>query len=274
MAPSGFLLSEHLLVNAAGREYRLRRWRPASPGPAGNIPTLLLLDGQYLDATLEAALRELGSANLQVASLGYRVAERKAIAPWRAHDYTPAAPGAVQCDPRMAAWPCGGADALLSFLKEQVLPLLHQDMPGESGSVALFGHSYAGLFSLYCWLEAPTLFERIYAASPSLWWYWPHMLNLLQSRRTLFETAAVPPIHLMVGADERWRRLPAEPGAERPPGISTVPFAEQFCATQRALGGDKATLSVFEGQAHGPMLHYAARFALADIIGTPLAPGA
>src|SRR5690606_38091465 len=197
MASSNFLATEHLLTNPAGREYRLRLWRPASLKGGTTVPTLLLLDGQYLDDTLASALQDLGPAQIQIASLGYLVSDRKAIAPWRAYDYTPAAPGPDQCDPRSAAWPCGGATELLHFLAEQVLPLLKQDIP--AGPMSLFGHSYGGLFSLYCRLEAPSLFDRIYAASPSLWWYWPHMVDLLQSRAQRVASGTLPPLQMMVG---------------------------------------------------------------------------
>src|SRR5690606_14009232 len=153
------------------REYRLRLWRPASLKGGTNVPTLLLLDGQYLDDTLASALQDLGPAQIQIASLGYLVADRKAIAPWRAYDYTPAAPGPEQCDPRSAAWPCGGAPALLHFLTDRVLPLVKQDIPDSP--VALFGHSYAGLFSLYCSLEAPTPYLRYFSASLAVRWSLP-----------------------------------------------------------------------------------------------------
>ena len=255
-----FVSSTHPLVNAAGREYHLRLWRPAAPRPAQGLRSLLFLDGQWLDDTLSCALAESAPAGLQVASLGYRTGERSVIAPWRAYDYTPAAPGERQCDPRSEDWPCGGADALLAFLRNDVLPLLGADAGAGS---ALFGHSYAGLFSLYCRERAPTLFSHIYSASPSLWWYWPRMLTQLEAGHGGAEPrrGGGPPVHLMVGGDERWRPKPAFPGLPREPGVSTVPMARRYCAALRELDAP-ADLEVFDGQAHGPMLHSAAKHAL------------
>ncbi len=265
-----FSSTEQLLVNAAGREYRLRIWRPSRPESAAPIDTLLFLDGHWLDDTLDAAIAALAPANIQFASLGYRVAERSILAPWRAYDYTPPGPPGRQSDPRNSAWPCGGADALLAFLRTRVMPLLAPAAPAASGSTALFGHSYAGLFSLYCWLNAAPLFSRIYAASPSLWWYWPHMLDLLKARQAgdAPGMGGHAPLHLFVGTEERWRPLPAVPGAPREPGVSTVPFAQSFLAAVLASGHSAATLQLFEGQAHGPMLHAAARYALEHFVAT------
>lgn len=258
-----FSTTEHALLNAAGREYRLRIWRPSNPEPTAATPTLLFLDGQWLDDTLDAAFAAMPQDGIQLASLGYRVAERTTIAPWRTYDYTPAGPHGQLGDARKADWPCGGADALLGFLQSQVLPLLATATPTGPGPVALFGHSYAGLFSLYGWLQAPALFSRVYAASPSLWWYWPHMLGLLQARHPgdALTAANRTPVHLLVGTDERWRPQPATPGAPREAGVSTVPFAQRFHAALQASGHDETTLRLFAGQAHGPMLHSAARFA-------------
>lgn len=285
------------------------------------LPALLLLDGQYLLQTIPDSLAGLGKgAPLLVASLGFASSERPVIAPWRARDYTPAAPGAQQCDPRNAAWPCGGADTLLEVLKGQVLPLLQARHGADLTRTALFGHSYAGLFALHTWLTAPNLFCHIYAASPSLWWYWPHLRERLGSthapaamppavpdpdtacpahsdRQTPppghasgrpgplgtpggSETSAVtnmsdtpplsirPPLHILVGADEQWRPLPAEPGLPRPDGIPTAPLAKDFITRLRQHHPlAQARLDILPDLAHGPMLHASAARCLRDFQG-------
>ncbi|NYT57604.1 alpha/beta hydrolase [Alcaligenaceae bacterium] len=257
-----FSTTEHLLTNDAGREYRLRHWRPANVAPETHLPTLLFLDGHWLDDTLSCALDTVDANTVQIASLGYRLADRSILAPWRAYDYTPAGPQGLLSDPRKAQWPCGGADALLDFLREQVLPLLTHAATAQSpAAVSLFGHSYAGLFSLYSWIKQPAMFNRFYSASPSLWWYWPHMLAALQERHPgeLLDIGNATPVHMLVGSDERWRPLPAVAGATREFGVSTVPFAQRFHAALRASGHPDNSLEILPGLAHGPMLHSAVR---------------
>src|SRR3546814_10739841 len=77
---SAFFTTEHLLANDAGREYRLRIWRPVNIAVGSRLNTLLLLDGHWLDDTLDAALDTVQAGTVQVASLGYRVAERSILA--------------------------------------------------------------------------------------------------------------------------------------------------------------------------------------------------
>lgn len=278
---------------------------PLHPAPFANaFPTLLLLDGQWLTDTIGNALPQLADTPLLIASLGFSTGERSFTAPWRARDYTPASPDPRQCDPRNDAWPCGGADTLLDLLRSVVLPLLQHEHRADPLRTALFGHSYAGLFSTYAWLNAPGLFCHIYSASPSLWWYWPHALDLIATTRTApiaddgvapgstpaaaadmpasppaagreahtrqapgrecnpadeSAPAALPPLQLLVGADERWRPLPAEPGMPRPEGISTIPFAEQFLqALKTRYPHARTHLDILPDLAHGPMLHASA----------------
>ncbi|MDO4232016.1 MAG: alpha/beta hydrolase-fold protein [Lautropia sp.] len=311
-------VAEYPLTGVDGRDLRLRIWvtrageecptAPAS-GARRQLPTMLLLDGQWLSETIGQTLLQLADTPMLVASLGFSTGERTFTAPWRARDYTPASPHALQCDPRNEAWPCGGADTLLHLLEHEVLPLLQRQHHANPAHTALFGHSYAGLFSTYTWLRAPALFSHIYAASPSLWWYWPHAINLIDAiqpgsakraeteaspagtalpaptsnapeqagaapARRLSDTTRMsnsraphthtnantwPPLHLLVGADERWRPLPAEPGMPRPEGISTIPFAEQFLQALQVRHPQADTrLDILPDLAHGPMLHASA----------------
>src|SRR3546814_14975029 len=119
---SAFFTTEHLLANDAGREYRLRIWRPVNIAVGSRLNTLLLLDGHWLDDTLDAALDTVQAGTVQVASLGYRVADRSLLAPWPAYDYPPSAPLDLHSDPRNADRPCCGAEPLQAFLRLTILP--------------------------------------------------------------------------------------------------------------------------------------------------------
>jgi len=244
-----------------GRALTLELWQPAQPSAAA-LPTLLLLDGQWLHEVIDETLAASAGPPLLVASLGFSSAEREVIRPWRARDYTPRAPGPGQCDPRVPQWPCGGADTLLGLIGDRLLPQLVAGHRADPDRCALFGHSYAGLFATFAWLQQPTPFARIYAASPSLWWYWPHMQALASDALAAPRTQALPPLQLFVGDEERWRPTPAQADQTRPPGIPTLDFARQFLAGLASDAAARTTLQVVPGFAHGPMLAWSARHCL------------
>src|SRR3546814_18320030 len=110
--------------------------------------------------------------------------------------------------------------------------------------------------TLFRSLAAPGLFNRIYAASPSLWWYWPHMLALLQARHPgpLLEMGKSTPVHPLVGREGRWRPLPAIPGAARELGVVTFPFAQRSHGATTPSGHTAYSLPTLGRTAQGPML--------------------
>lgn len=259
---SGFRFSEHPMVGVDGRDLRLQVWRPTGhPGP---LPTLLMLDGQWLRGLIEHELPSLAGKPVLVASLGFNSPERPIIRPWRARDYTPRGPAGKQHDPRHPAWPCGGADNLLDVLEHAVLPFLRRQFDSDLSRTALYGHSYAGLFSIYAWLQHTGLFDRVYAASPSLWWHWPHMLALAQASPALQAVSSLPPLAISVGADERLYSTPAIPGQPRTGGVATARFDADFLAALQAVGIQAARLQIVPGQTHGGMLRWSSGHCLQD----------
>ncbi|MEZ5756924.1 MAG: alpha/beta hydrolase-fold protein [Emcibacteraceae bacterium] len=63
----------------------------------------------------------------------------------------------------------GGADKFLDFIKTELKPFI-EDRYSTSGNDILFGHSLAGLFAAYSFLEEPNLFENYILSDPSLWY--------------------------------------------------------------------------------------------------------
>ncbi len=63
----------------------------------------------------------------------------------------------------------GGADAMLSFLVDELLPEIDRRYATIPYRV-LIGHSLGGLFAFYGWLSHPDAFQAYVAVSPSLWW--------------------------------------------------------------------------------------------------------
>lgn len=80
----------------------------------------------------------------------------------RARDFTPT---------RSSHEPAsGGAAAFLDFLEHEIIPFVDRTYRTQPGDRGLLGHSYGGLFAIYCMEQRPGLFQRIVAASPSLGW--------------------------------------------------------------------------------------------------------
>src|SRR5665213_929328 len=63
----------------------------------------------------------------------------------------------------------GGGPALLSFLKNELIPYINKKYP-SNGSNILWGHSLGGLFVLYTLFTEPQLFDSYIAADPAVWW--------------------------------------------------------------------------------------------------------
>lgn len=62
----------------------------------------------------------------------------------------------------------GGAERFLGAILDEVLPLLRTNYRIDDEAVGLYGHSSAGLFSVYAGLKRPRTFTHILATSPSL----------------------------------------------------------------------------------------------------------
>jgi len=71
----------------------------------------------------------------------------------------------------------GGAAGFLSFLRDQVKPLI-ADRYRTSGKSILFGTSLGGLFALYALLTAAETFDAYSIGSPAIWWDGGHLFGL------------------------------------------------------------------------------------------------
>lgn len=81
---------------------------------------------------------------------------------WRGRDYTPV--------PIPEATEGGGADAFLAFLTGTVWPELVQRYPVDPEIRGIAGYSLGGLFALHALFKHERFFNRVLAASPSIWW--------------------------------------------------------------------------------------------------------
>lgn len=80
----------------------------------------------------------------------------------RARDYTPTK---VSQTPQS-----GGADAFLSFMKNELFPFVESRYSADKNNRVLMGCSFGGLFTLYAFFTQPDLFRGYVAASPAVEW--------------------------------------------------------------------------------------------------------
>jgi len=64
----------------------------------------------------------------------------------------------------------GEASRFLSFLTEELMPLINDDYPVDPADTTLMGDSYGGLFGLYALFNHPDTFKRYIIGSPSIYW--------------------------------------------------------------------------------------------------------
>jgi predicted alpha/beta superfamily hydrolase len=80
----------------------------------------------------------------------------------RARDYTPSKENRLPQS--------GGADAFLSFMKNELFPFVEKNYRADSSNRILMGCSLGGLFTLYALFTHPELFKGYIAASPAIQW--------------------------------------------------------------------------------------------------------
>jgi len=77
-------------------------------------------------------------------------------------------------------WPIGrpyaksitgsGADNFIKFIQYELFPVINENYRIEQDSVAIFGHSFGGLFAAYILFKQPELFKGYIISSPPIIW--------------------------------------------------------------------------------------------------------
>ena len=97
----------------------------------------------------------------------------------RTRDLTPAAISDTAL--RTEAPTAGGADRMLSFLADELLPEVERNY-GRAPLRVLVGHSLGGLFAQYALLTRPEVFQAYIAISPSMSWDHERLTDSLVAR--------------------------------------------------------------------------------------------
>lgn len=246
-----------LLSSADGqRHYRVTVGIPRKSPPAAGHPAIVLLDGNAALAALdEQQLQQLDAATPPViVAIGYDTDLRFDVNA-RAYDYTPPVPAGQVDDEAARGRRGGGADGMLALIEQQVLPRVRGMAPVDAGRLALWGHSYGGLFVLHALFSGSSLFADYIAASPSLWWGRGVILQE-EERFRATAPAARRALWLMAGDSERRERPAAGTARAAPPGRADMPpqALPDLASRLRAVPGLTVDLRIFAGMSHGPML--------------------
>ena len=249
------LVQQEVLPRADGlRAVRLMLSVPPGPAPASGWPVVYLLDG---NAAMQAlAERDRGdlTAGVVLVGIGYDTNER-VDGDARAWDYLPALPGAGPQgtpDPRNPLRRNGGAADWRAFIENEVKPWATRHAPIDPARQTLYGHSYGGLFVLDTLFTAPGSFQRFVAASPSMWWQAPYMMDRAREYVAAPRPGPAPEVVIMVGDAEHLRKpIPGAPAAE----IRQVPAGQAagLAGLLRTRDPEVAYIT-FPGLTHGPML--------------------
>ena len=134
---------------------------PGYAGGSERYPVLYLMDGEAFFPSTAGLVRFLSMPGVDLVPQHLVVAVHHAD---RNHELTPpaAAPPAFLGD-------TGGADALLAFLRDELVPFVEAEYRTRPQRV-LVGHSFGGLFALHALRSEPELFDAVVALSPSLQW--------------------------------------------------------------------------------------------------------
>lgn len=240
---------EFLLPLAEGEDYRILVWQPPGEPPAEGWPAIVALDADRTFLTLADLVRSQSRNPDSTGVLPMVVVGIEAAADARnrrARDFTP--PGGA--NPAE-----GGAEAFRAFLETTVKPAVGRVAPIDPKRMALFGHSYGGLFTLWNATAHPADYAAYAAASPSLWWNREALMSA-----DLAAVAAAKPGVLVTAAeyDQTVDPLTERPGqAEKLAARRMVDNARAFAARLGDAGVPVFTAE-FAGETHGSTVPAAA----------------
>lgn len=237
----------------SGQRYRIFVAEPASPPPAAGHPVIFVLDGNaafpvaaFLARSAAGRREVTGQVPPLVVGIGYPGTDDFDVAA-RRRDYTVGPDGVV------AAPGEGGAERFLSFIEQELKPLLAARYRIDPRRQALFGHSFGGLFVLHALFTRPASFSTFIASSPSIWWQDKRVLGELPG---LLAQSVMPRIQISVGALED-----DPPKGNYSPEMrallasrTMIPEARDLAATLQAQSAlkDKVVYHELAGEDHGP----------------------
>lgn len=157
------------LRSKAGLDYRIFVAAPSGEAPESGWPVIYLTDGNSQFPIILAACRQRGQMTPRaiVVGIGYPGDDGNAHNHRRGFDLTPSA--TVPPPEGFPNYPSGGNDQFLTFIQQELKPIIEGRYRVDTHRQTLSGHSFGGLFVLHVLLSAPGSFQTYLAASPSFW---------------------------------------------------------------------------------------------------------
>ncbi len=167
--------AQHYLLdsNINNKAYRLSVLLPDDYDSQSSYPTFYVYDavGERFLQLIQLA-QALGDASPPLIWIGMGPGSDAHWDAQRNSDLTPTSgdQGLVGSSASSEITPIsGGAPQMLSVLTGEIIPFIQRNY-STNNVKAIGGHSFAGLFAAYAFLEQPNIFDKILLASPSLWW--------------------------------------------------------------------------------------------------------
>ncbi|RUM98236.1 alpha/beta hydrolase [Pseudaminobacter arsenicus] len=231
-------LERRLVETQSGRAFQLFFAIPRAAPPAAGYPLLYMLDGNAAFDALTPAHLE-AAPGLAIIGIGYDTKLRFDVMA-RSLDNTP-----VEIPLSANGRRTGGADAFLDLLAGELRELAEAGIRVDPARRTLWGHSLAGLCTLYALMTNPGAFRRFVSVSPSVWWNDQWLLDFeAKAATTGREIEAL----VMLGNAER-RSNPAGPHWEGP-----APHTLEMVARLRRWPGLSVSMDIFGGLGHAATL--------------------
>lgn len=212
-----------------GREYHIFISTPVEAPPEEGFPVIYLLDANSVFGTMTEANRlqsrtpaKTGVYPSIIVGIGYPT--EMPFHEQRHYDFTSPVPvSELPASPDGREWPeIGGAADFLTFIEEEVKPVIEKEFRIDRNNQTIFGHSLGGLFVLHALFSNPYGFQNYIAGSPSIHWnervllekerQFPELLNEKKDVRLLIamgELEASHPSQMSKKAKELFTRLSA-----------------------------------------------------------------
>lgn len=233
---SSHRLERRLVSTQDGRTFQLFLAVPRAEAPTAGYPLLYMLDGNAaFDALTPAHLAS--NPGLAIIGVGYDTELRFEVMA-RSLDYTPVE---IPSNGRKT----GGADAFLDLLAGELRQLSETGIHIDPARRTLWGHSLAGLCTLYALMTKPGAFRRFVSVSPSVWWNDQWLLDFEARAASASREADML---VMLGDAER-RSNPAGPHWEGP-----APHTLEIVARLQRWPGLSVSMDIFGGLGHAATL--------------------